>query len=348
MLTFTEDLAEAKDAIGIEVVTPNLVDQLLANIDPQHGCHKPMDWWAPVGGESAAAYVLNWMIRLPVGDQLKIFIEKPDLDSVCAGALLELEREGRHIGSVAREKVALIDEADRDGRGIVPWKPDGAFLDAGSHPDLRGMARIAQQRAMPLRHRVDCMKGWLVGDPGMVDAVTIASRLASIEMEDGRAHAKVCTYKAYSDSCCGGMPGCGICGGTGRGPTRWWSTQPGAVVGDICLVRLDNLGQLSRGRGACAIGYKFAPIVVAQCEDFSGREWTGRKFTVAAHPGARKAGYEMDFRAFLRHISECEPGWGGNVYGPGGIVGSPMTGPSSLSPEIVLAAVRRSLIVPGI
>lgn len=345
MLTFTDNPAEARDAIGIEVVTPSLVDQLAANIDPQHGKHKGLPGWNPPGGESAAAYVLKWTLGLPA-DQLEVFIEKPDLDSVCAAALLELERDGRHIGSVAREKVALIDEADRGGRGLLPWKPGEAFLDAGSHPDLRGMARIVEQRAMPLRHRVDCMRGWLVGDVDMVDAVTIASKLAEVEMEDGRSHAKVRTYKAYSDPL-----NCAVERYIERiapGASRSWSGLAGEGPGDIAVVRLDNQGKLSRGRGACAIGYKIAPVVVAVCEDFSGRGWTGRKFTVAAHPGARLAGYEMNFRAFLSEISKLETGWGGNIHGPGGIVGSPMAGPSSLSPSVVLAAVQRALLVPGI
>lgn len=346
MLTFTENPAEARDAIGIEVVTPSLVNQLAANIDPQHEKHKGLPGWSAPEGESAAAYVLKWTIGLPA-DQMNVFIEKPDLDSVCAAALLELERLGRIIGEGVREKVALIDEADRGGRGLLPWKPGEAFLDAGSHPDLRGMAYIIQDK-LPLRVKVTLMRCWLSGLPSAVQAVKYAAGTAEYEMEDGRSHAKVCTYKAYCDPCsCGGMPRCGICAGSGRGPTRSWSGLAGEV-GDIAVVRLDNVGLISRGRGACAIGYKLAPVVVAVCEDFAGRGWTGRKFTVAAHPGARLAGYEMNFRAFLSEVSRLENGWGGNIHGPGGIVGSPMAGPSSLSPDIVLAAVQRALLVPGI
>lgn len=347
MLNFTDNPKEARDAIGIEVVTPALVDQLAANIDPQHGHHKGLPGWSPPDGESAAAYVLKWTLGLPA-DQLKVFIEKPDLDSVCAAALLELERDGRHISSVAREKVAMIDEADRGGLELIPWKPGEAFVDAGSHPDLRGMAYIVQDK-LSIRVKVTLMRCWLSGLPSAIQAVKHAAGVAAIEMEDGRSHAKVCTYKAYCDPCsCGGMPGCGICAGSGRGPTRSWSGLAGEATGDIAVVRLDNLGQTSRGRGACGIGYKLAPIVIAMCEDFAGRGWTGRKFTVAAHPGARLAGYEMDFKAFLSEISKREPGWGGNITGPGGIVGSPMAGPSSLSLDIVLAAAQRALLVPSI
>ena len=347
MLNFTDNPKEARDAIGIEVVTPALVDQLAANIDPQHGHHKGLRGWNPPDGESAAAYVLKWTLGLPA-DHLKVFIEKPDLDSVCAAALLELERDGRIIGEGARVKVALIDEADRGGRGLLPWKPGEAFVDAGSHPDLRGMAYIVQDK-ISLRTKVTLMRCWLSGLPSAIQAVKYAAGVATIEMEDGRSHVKVCTYKAYTDPCsCGGMPTCGICAGSGRWPTRSWSGLASDAMGDIAVVHLDNLGKISRGRGACAIGYKLAPIVIAMCEDFPGRGWTGRKFTVAAHPGARMAGYDMDFKAFLSEISKREPGWGGNINGPGGIVGSPMTGPSALSAAMVLAAAQQALVVPGI
>ena len=332
-MMITDDPKLAAGAIGIEVVTPALVAQLRANIDPQHGFHKAMDGWDKALPMSAAGFVASKMPVLGFDDspgfawnELVLFIEKPDLDSIAAAALIV----GRLDPNIAPyldvmytlRRVYLIDELDCGLSGDLAWKPGSEFVDAGSHPELRGLARVIADRRIPLEERVGIMQRWLItGNHSLIEQ---ASKEAAAEMEDGRSHAFVTTLTI----------------GHG-GSVETQADRPG----HLAIVELDNEGKLSRGRGACAIGYQTAPVVIAVCEDFVGREWSGRKYTVAVHPGAAKAGFRFDFERFLRQITGVEAGWGGNTKGPGGIVGSPMTGPSMLPLRFVKQAAISSLTI---
>ena len=335
-MMITDDPKLAAGAIGIEIVTPALVAQLRANIDPQHGCHKPLAGWDSSLQMSAVGYVAS---KMPImgffadghdENELVFFIEKPDLDSIAAVALLAIRMDTKfpqdtsyHLGVRGiMQRVRLIDELDCGLSGDVAWKPGSEFVDAGSHPELRGLARVIADRGMPLEERVGIMQRWLIS--GTHSLIEAASKEAAAEMEDGRSHAFVTTLTI----------------GAG-GSVETQADQPG----HLAIVELDNEGKLSRGRGACAIGYQTAPVVIAVCEDFAGRDWTGRKYTVAVHPGAAKAGFRFDFERFLRQIAGVEAGWGGNTKGPGGIVGSPMNGPSMLPLRFVKQAAIASLAI---
>ena len=88
-------------------------------------------------------------------------------------------------------------------------------------------------------------------------------------------------------------------------PSRPWTIGAGGVEtrrsrqGTWRSSNLDNEGKLSRRRRACAIGYQTAPVVIAVCEDFAGRDRTGRKYTVAVHPRGGKGRLPHRFRAIL-------------------------------------------------
>ena len=133
---------------------PALVAQLRANIDPQHGCHNAAGRGkarcrCPPLASVGPRRCRSWA-SLPVGDEneLVIFTEKPDLDSIAAVALhlssaWTPSSPGHllyHLGVRGiMQRVRLIDELDCGLMATWRGSP-GEFVDA-LHPELRGLAQ---------------------------------------------------------------------------------------------------------------------------------------------------------------------------------------------------------------
>lgn len=278
--------ADGPPILGVEMTDPALAALCaLGNIDPQH---------APGAGPAApcaAAAALSHPLPPPGA---RLATQRPDLDSVCAMALLAMRARGVAPGKAMRERVRRVDRIDSFRMG--PWPgprplPETAagILAEGGGADLAAMAAAAMDRRHGLAERVALAETWLrTGAPPAAwagAAQTRAQRLAD-SLARGGTSVRATAYPAVA-----------------------------AVV--------------SRERGALALGYRLAPVVVALNPAFrfpGGAE--GCKYTVARYaPG------HADLDAAAAALARREPGWGGQA----GIKGSPQDRGSRLALDEVIA-----------
>ena len=258
--------ADGPPILGVEVTDPELAALCaLGNIDPQHG---------PDAGPAqpcAAAAALSHPLP-PPGARLATV--RPDLDSVCAMALLDMRARGVAIDEAVAERVRRVDRVDSFRMGPWPGRrplPETAedILAEGGGADLRAVAAAGTDRRRGLAEKVALAAAWLqTGAPpeSYADAAASSAQRLADSLRGGRT--KVC-------------------------PTAF--PEVATVV--------------SPEPGALGLGYRLAPVVVALNPDFrfaNGK--AGRKFTVARY-APRHANLDAAATELARH----EPGWGGQA-----------------------------------
>ncbi len=270
---FTYDLAVPGPApasiidavtLGVEVTDPIAARRCgLGNIDPQH---------APCATTTAAAAVEACLdaVLPPVGARL--VTTRPDLDSICAMALLTLRAEGLAMSVALQDRVRRIAAIDRFDRGAwpgprpLPQSVDDILAD-GVGAEMAALAAAVSDRSVPMALRVKAAMAWLLtGEP-----------------PDSYAKAAVI-----------------------RAETLFASLKSGATRLETRLNRRVALA-ISLDQGALGLGYRLAPVVLAL-----NPAWTfpdgaqGRKYTLA-----RWAEGDCDLDRVLAALEVLETGWGG-------------------------------------
>jgi len=97
----------------------------------------------------------------------------------------------------------------------------------------------------------------------------------------------------------------------------------------------------SASRGACGLGYKYAPITIALNPSYrfgiDDSRIYGKKWVIAQ----QSDGY-LDMRGVLEELSKLESGWGGSPS----IIGSPQDRPSKVLKDDVINIVEQKMLVP--
>ena len=273
--------------LGIEVTEPVLAARCgLGNLDPQHGLQSR----SGAGDEIVMAAIeaaCTWPLP-PRGATLAVL--RPDADSLGAAAVLSLRAAGFTLNEATGERIARIAWWDRLARGTwESWQKSHPPLlrparaaDLGGKPlDLRAIDALARLEAWPLTERVLRIAAWLAGE-----APPPREALAAALDYEARLLAE------WNDR----------------------SIEVSAGAG-VRLALLRNSGSV----GALDLGYRLAPVVVAEMQAPAGR-----KLTVAQFEPAR-----IDLAALRVALCSREPGWGGTAT----IIGSPQGTASGLTFE---------------
>ncbi len=97
----------------------------------------------------------------------------------------------------------------------------------------------------------------------------------------------------------------------------------------------------SPSRGACGIGYKYAPVTIALNPSYrfgiDESRIYGKKWIIAQ----QSDGF-IDMSGILEELIGIEPGWGGSPS----IIGSPQDKPSKLLKDDIIDIVERKILVP--
>ena len=96
----------------------------------------------------------------------------------------------------------------------------------------------------------------------------------------------------------------------------------------------------SSSRGACGIGYRYAPVTIALNPSYrfgiDESRIYGKKWVIAQ----QSDGF-VDMRGVLEELSKLEPGWGGSPS----IIGSPQDRPSKILKDNVVDIVEQKMLV---
>ena len=258
--------ADGPPILGVEVTDAELAALCtLGNIDPQHG---------PNTGPSQPCAALAALSHPLPPPGARLATVRPDLDSICAMALLDMRARGIAIDAAVAERVRRIDRVD--GFRMGPWPgprplPETAedILADGGSADLGAVAAAGTDRHRSLAERIALAAAWLqTGTPpaSYADAATSHARRLADSLR--RGHTKV---------------------------DRTAFQEVATVV--------------SREPNALGLGYRLAPVVVALNPDFrfaNGK--AGRKFTVA-----RYAPRHANLDAAATELARYESGWGGQA-----------------------------------
>lgn len=354
-----ELLRKSAPVIGIEVTIPDFAALCLANIDPQHGggtaeeqaaIEATMSWVGPrARGEGWFLDGLRaWVYPCPdCGDACEHYCTvtgmtipevpvtlatvRADLDSIGAMAVLELRRELAtwvHLGTTQTGfadrpdidlRISMVAKSDKHGRGA--WPGPRPLLRPGEKPEIEsysgvpaGLAAVVSDFKLPAEERVKRMKQWLL--TGTCEGLEQYQARAQTEHDAAANQSRV--FAIY-------------------GPTHGLKDYPCSPDDNLALCGTSPAVAYveSTHRGATAIGYRVAPVLVAVNEQFGfGGTARGRKFTVAQY-----ATGHVDLKAALADLQALEPGWGGSTA----IVGSPQDRGSTLSDEQVVQIVLKHI-----
>ena len=246
-------------------------------------------------GKAAIDSALEW--PLPEPGALLVTI-RPDADALGAMAVLSMRATGTLITSAVRRRVMLVATHDAFEHG--PWmtwaQSCGPLPRLATAVDMTGaplayraIAAIAQKRELALDQRVDAICRWL--EAGVLPAAALCA---------ARHHAETLA-EAWNDGRLQITPQLG---------------------GRIALVRSTVLGGLQ-------LGYRVAPVVVAEAGSGGARKVTISQF----NPGWLRLTEVRD------RLTQMEPGWGGSAT----ILGSPMFGGSSLPLTDILEVIESAL-----
>jgi hypothetical protein len=258
--------------LGIEITDALLASLCdLGNIDPQHGHVRGAD----VEGRAAIEVALGWPLP-PPGTSLATI--RPDADSIGAMAVLSLRCDGMAFTSGMHERIDLIARSDCFDYGdwaswaaTHPPPQKGATLLALSPhpPEFRVLAAFIGLHPNDLPTSVSMMRDWL---------------LSGLLPPQGEAEKVKSDREAAAAWCAGQLPVTKLCGG------------------HVAFVQSDYPGAIS-------LGYRHAPIVIA--ERLLGGK---RKITIAQFERGH-----LDMKALATRLSAIERGWGGSET----ILGSP-------------------------
>lgn len=250
------------------------------------------------GASRLAAIDMAWDWPLPPPGSRLVTI-KADSDAVGAMAVLRLRQQSAVLTAQMRARGALISRWDRFDHG--DWRtwhrhhpplPHPATLAdlGGPPPDIAALRALAGDRALPLADRVAYMARWLVdGDLPM----------------DARERAR-----DYTDNLL----------------ARWNS-------GEISITRCADrrVAQLTADGavGGLFLGYRFAPVVVAQTMGCPRRVTIGQFETGWA-----------DLPRLCAKLSALEPGWGGSAT----LIASPQQRDCRLDVATILPMLHMNLL----
>jgi hypothetical protein len=261
-----------RNTLGVEVTDSLLASCCdLGNIDSQHGNASGPD----VPGRAAIDVALGWPLP-PLGATLVTI--RPDPDSIGAMAVLALRAEGAVFTPDMSARVALVSRSDCfDFGDWASWSAEHpppvageALLPLSLHPfEIRALAASIGSDTNDLSDNVAMMRHWLLTG-------TLPPH-GEILLRAADKHAAVA-----------------------------WSAG---------LLRVDMVlgGKVSHIQSdypsAIMLGYRFAPIVVAE-----GKVNGNRKISIAQFERGH-----LDMNALSVRLNVLEPGWGGSDT----ILGSP-------------------------
>jgi hypothetical protein len=266
------DVSIPPNTLGIEVTDALLAAACdLGNIDPQHGFARgPV-----VAGRAAIDVALHWP-RPPPGATLATI--RPDADSIGAMAVLSLRAECVAFTPAMHARVDLVARSDCFDYGdwaswaaAHPPPQQGAeFLALSPHPtEFRVLAAFIGLHPYDLPASVSMMRTWLLS--GALPPLGEAE----VDKSDSEGAAAWSAGLIRFEVMCGGK---------------------------MAFVPSDY-------PGAITLGYRHAPIVVA--ERLVGDK---RKISIAQFEREH-----LDMRALATRLNAIEPGWGGSET----ILGSP-------------------------
>lgn len=97
----------------------------------------------------------------------------------------------------------------------------------------------------------------------------------------------------------------------------------------------------SINRGACGIGYKYAPITIALNPSYrfgiNNSRTYGKKWIIA-----QQNDDYLDMSSILNSLQNIETGWGGSPS----IIGSPQDKPSKITKDEIVEIVTQKIVVP--
>ena len=283
------------NTLGIEITDPTLAAACdLGNIDPQHGFMRlPPGIAAAPDGRAAIEVALGWPLP-PSGSTLATI--RLDADAAGAIAVLSLRAQGR---AVCLERVTLVARSDCFDFG--PWAawvaanppplPGASSLSLTLHPPaFRALSAYIQAEGRTPHEAVEMMADWLTGG-----ALPAAGTQLVAEADAGAAAA-----------------------------WRHGENKASLVAEDrVALICSDY-------RGAVGLGYRFAPVVIAEGEVAGLRKLTVAQFATG----------HADFTRLSERLAKEEAGWGGSAT----ILGSPQGVASSLPLGRLIVLVRDYLL----
>lgn len=259
------------NTLGIEITDADLVDACdLGNIDPQHGFARG----PKIAGRAAIDVALRWPLP-PRGAMLATI--RPDADSIGAMAVLSLRAEGVAFTPEMRARVDLVVRSDCfDFGGWEGWAathppplPHESLLALSPHPPEFRELAASISAEGCLSEDVAKVRDWL-----LTGTLSPNGRMLVRAADEDTAMA--------------------------------WSA---GLLQIKILLDKKIVHVISDYRGAVALGYRYAPVVIAE-----GKVDGKRKITIAQF--AR--GY-VDFAYLARRLNAIESGWGGSET----ILGSP-------------------------
>ena len=266
------NIAIPPKTLGIEITDARLAACCgLGNIDPQHGFARGHD----IPGRAAIEVALAWPLP-PFGATLATI--RPDADSIGAMALLSLRADRVALTPELCARVDLISRSDCfDFGDWASWAaahpppcPDEPLLALALHPpEIRALAASIGLNGDDLGASVAMMRDWL---------------LTGALPPEGEAEVLASDQRSANEWVAGLLRVTPLLGG-----------KIAHVASDV--------------RGAVALGYRTAPIVIAE-----GHIAGKRKITIAQFERGH-----IDLAELAMRINVEEPGWGGSAT----ILGSP-------------------------
>jgi hypothetical protein len=265
--------------LGVEITDALLASFCdLGNIDPQHGFARGQS----IPGRTAIEVALDWPLPPPGATLATI---RPDSDSIGAMAVLGLRADGVAISDAIRARIEIVTRSDCFDFG--EWASWGAahpppvageeLLPLSLHPfEIRALAASIGSVSDDLSESVAMMRAWLL--TGTLPP-----------------HGEILVRAADKHA------------------ATLWSAG---------LLRVDSLlnGKVacvkSNYPGAITLGYRYAPLVIAE-----GTVGGNRKITIAQFERGH-----IDLHALATRLNAAEPGWGGSAT----ILGSPQGMPSTI------------------
>lgn len=282
--------------LGIEVTELELAMACgLGNIDPQHGVA------SGGGGTMLAAIEAALECPLPPPGAMLVTI-RPDADAFGAMAVLTHRALGRPIGATMRVRIGEV--AREDAFRFGSWKqwrkanqplPIPASLHDLSPTSSRSgaLSRIAQNGSLDAAVRVQATLDWLAGGCLPVSQPNHPPEQEQLLIDSWNS-GEICVAQVHLS---------------------------------LAVIRSDFPQALRK------LGYRHAPVVIAE-----GELEAGRKITIAQfEPGW------IDLAELCSRLNALEPGWGGSPT----IIGSPQGVPCrTLLADVIGLAIRELRSLP--
>jgi hypothetical protein len=275
--------------LGIEITDALLASLCdLGNIDPQHGHARGPG----IAGRAAIDVALHWPLP-PPGTTLATI--RPDADSIGAMAVLSLRAEGVAFTPEMLDRIGLIVRSDcfdygdwaRWAAAHPPPQKGATLLALSPHPpEYRVLAAFIGLHLDDLPTSVLMMRDWLL------TGALPPQGLAEVKKSDRAAAA------AWSAGQLSLLPLCD---------------------GRVAFVQSDYPGAIS-------LGYRHAPIVIAERAP-NGK----RKITIAQFERGH-----LDMKAISAWLNQIEPGWGGSET----ILGSPQGNATHIAIEQITDLIK--------